>query len=288
MKYMTFPAAGKLTGVAAMLECLGHETNDRAIALGMNAPWLFVKKGERYLAGSTLYQPRWLDLYLIPFGFHMTEIALPKENVPAYLRTCKTAMLPMTITKNIKHPVVFTGYADGRYGFTNIKRENFDEPDTFSLTTAMLKRRLADQVTVHSLKECAASKVDFIPLLFESLDHLASYQADVLEALKQTVTREELCILSERIFHALMRDLLPMAELANDAELAYELCLLNHDYRHVFTRNSPTTVTLDEKLPRSSICQCITWLREDIIDRLYAHGVSDQEVEAYLHRFPSK
>ncbi len=288
MKYMTFPAAGKLSGVAAMLECLGHDTDDRTIALGMNAPWLFVKEGERYLAGSSLYQPRWLDLYLMPLGFHMTKIAPSKENVPTYLRACKTAMLPMTVTKDIKHPVVFTGYADGRYTFTNIKRENSDEPDTFSLTTAMLKRRLADQTTIYSLKECPASKVDFIPLLFESLNHLASYQTDVLEALKQTVTREELHILSDRLFHALMRDLLPMAELTNDAELAYELRLLNHDYRHIFTRNSPTTVTLDEKLPRSSICQCITWLREDIIDQLYTHGVSDQAVEAYLHRFPSK
>lgn len=287
MKYVTFPAAGTLAGVAAMLECLGYDTDDRAIALGMNAPWLFVKEGERYLAGSSLYQPRWLDLYLMPMGFHMTEIALPKENVPAYLRACKTAMLPMNITKDIKHPVVFTEYADGRYAFTNIKRENSDEPDAFSLTTAMLKRRVADHATIYSLKECPASRVDFIPLLFESLDHLASYQADVLEALKQTVTREKLHLLSKRIFHALMQDLLPMAELANDAELAYELCLLNHDYRHIFTRNSPATVTLDEKLPRSSICQCITWLREDIIDQLYAHGVSDQEVEAYLCRHPS-
>lgn len=287
MKYMTFPAAGMLVGVAAMLECLEHDTDDRAIALGMNAPWLFVKEGGRYLAGSSLYQPRWLDLYLAPLGFHMTEIALPKKDVPAHLRACKTAMLPMTITKDLKHPVVFTGYADGRYALTNIKRENSNEPDTFSLTTAMLKRRLADQTTVFSLKECPASQVDFIPLLFESLDHLASYRADVLEALKQTVTRGELRLLSDRIFHALMRDLLPMAELAHDAELAYELCLLNHDYRHIFTRNSPATVALDEKLPRSSICQCITWLQEDIIDQLYAHGVSDQEVEAYLHRFPS-
>ena len=75
-----------------------------------------------------------------------------------------------------------------------------------------------------------------------------------------------------------------MAELACDAELTYELRLLYHDYRHIFTRNGPPTVTLDEKLPRSSICKCLAWLREDIIDRLYDHGVSDQEVEAYLYR----
>lgn len=288
MKYISFPAAGRLAGLAAMLACLGHDTDDRAIALGMNAPWLFVKEGERYLAGSSLYQPRWLDLYLMPFGFHMTEIMLPKEKVAAYLRACKTAMLPLIITRDIHHPVVFTGYADGRYAFTNITREDSDEPDTFSLTTAMLKRRLADQATIYSLKECQATKVNFIPLLFESLDHIASYQADVLEAITQTVTREELRILSERLFRALMQDMLPMAELACDAELTYELRLLNHDYRHIFTRNGPSTVTLDEKLPRSSICKCLAWLREDMIDRLYALGISDQEVEAYLYRSQTK
>lgn len=282
MKYTTFPASGKLAGVATMLECLGYDTDDRAVALGMDAPWLFVKEGERYLAGSSLYEPRWLDLYLTPRGFHMTEITMSKECVPAFLRDHKTAMLLLAITRDMMHQVVFTGYADGRYEFTNIRPQVSSEPEAFSLTAAMLKRRLADQVTVFSLEECQPMEVDFIPLLLESLHNLSSYQDDVLEALKQTVTRDELHILSQRLFRALMQDMLPMVELANDAELTNELRLLNHDYRHIFTRNSPTTVMLNEKLPRSSICKCIAWLREDIIDQLYNHGISDQDIASHV------
>lgn len=288
MKYITFPASGKLTGVAAMLECFGYDTDDRAIALGMNAPWLFMKAGERYLAGSSLYKPRWLNLYLAPLGLHMTETALSKESVPAFLRACKTAMLPLAIARNRTHPVVFNGYADGRYEFTNIRPEVSSEPEAFSLTTAMLKRRLSDQVTVFSMEKCQPTEVNFIPLLLESLNNLASYQEHVLEALGQTVTREEFHILSERLFRALIQDTLPLAELANDAELTHELRLLYHDYRHIFTQNSPTTVMLNEKLSRNSICRCIAWLREDIVDQLYHHGINIQDIASHTGHSPGE
>lgn len=268
MKYMTMPALEKLAGVAAMLELFGHDTDDRTIALGMNAPWLFMKEGEQYFAGSSLDQPRWIDLYLRPLGFHMTEIELPKENVPAYLRTRKTAMLPMAITKDVTHPVVFTGYAGGRYALSNVKAQDSSEPDAFSMSRPMLMRRLTEQVTVFSLEECPPREVDFISLFRASLDNLVAYQEDILEAIQHTVTREELAFLGERLLHALVQDMLPMAQLTHDAELTYELRLLQHDYRHIFTRNSPNTVLLKEKLPRGSICRCIAWLRESITDQL--------------------
>ncbi|MGN1369149.1 MAG: hypothetical protein ACI4WX_09795 [Aristaeellaceae bacterium] len=268
MKYMTMPALEKLAGVADMLELFGHDTDDRTIALGMNAPWLFMKEGERYFAGSGLARPCWIDLYLRPLGFRMTEIELPKENVPAYLRTRKTAMLPMAITKDVTHSVVLTGYAGGRYALSNIKAQDSSEPDTFSMSRPMLMRRLTEQVTVFSLEECTPSKVNFLPLLRASLDNLTAYQEDVLEAIQHTVTRGELALLGERLLHALVQDMLPMAQLTHDAELTYELRLLQHDYRHIFTRNSPNTVLLKEKLPRGSICRCIAWLRESITDQL--------------------
>lgn len=268
MKYMTMPALEKLAGVAAMLELYGHDTDDRTIALGMKAPWLFMKEGECYFAGSGLAQPRWIDLYLLPFGFRMTEIELAKEDVPAYLCSCKTAMLPMAIAKDITHTIVFTGYADGRYVLSNVKAQDSSEPDTFSMSRPMMMRRLTDRVTVFSLEACPPTEVSFHPLLKASLDNLTAYQEDVLAAIQHIVTREELALLGERLLHTLVQDLLPMAQLTHDAELTYELRLLQHDYRHVFTRNSPNTVLLKEKLPRGSICRCIAWLRESITDQL--------------------
>lgn len=282
MKYITFPAAGKLTALAIMLECFGHDTDDQTIALHMRAPWLFVKEDDRYLAGSSLYQPRWLDLYLTPHGFHMTEISLPKDHVPAFLRSVRTAMLPLKVTQDQTHPVVFTGSQGGRYLFCNVKQQASSEPDNISLTTAMLKRRLTEIVSVSSLEECQPATVDFVPLLLESINNLTHYQHDVLQALKKTVTRDEFQMLSKQLFRALMQDALPMAQLGEDFDLTNELLLLNHDYRHVFTRNSPCSVTLVEKIPRGSVRKCVSWLREDIIDQLYLHGLSDDAVEKHL------
>lgn len=278
MKYMTSPITRIPTGVAIMLEQFGCETDDREIILGMKAPWLFMKDRGRYLAGAALFQPHWLNLYLAGRGFLMTEISLAKNDTPAYLRTHRTAMLSLTITKGVSHPVVSAGYEAGRYTFTNIKSAASNEPDTISLTAAMLQRRLEEQVTVCSLERCPPREVDFIPLLAESLGNLNEYRADVMAALNQTVTRAEMRALETRLFQALFQDVLPMAAFICDPELTEGLRLLNHDYRHVFTRNSPDCVLLEERLPRSAIRDCIGWLYEDIVDQLYISGMTDDQV----------
>lgn len=278
MKYMTLPITRIPTGVAIMLGQLGHDADDLTIILGMKAPWLFMKEGNRYLAGAALFQPRYLNLYLVPHGFRMTEATLTKEEVPAYLRAHGTAMLPLAVAKGISHPVVFAGYKGGRYGFINIKSVGSDEPDTLSLTAAMLQHRLEEQLTVFTLEGCPPQEVGFIPLLSQSLDNLTAYQADVLAALKQTVTRETLRGLGTRLFSALLQDMLPMAVLIGDPELTEGLRLLNHDYRHIFTHNSPEAVQLEERLPRSAIRECISWLHEDMVDQLCECGMTDEQV----------
>lgn len=280
MKYITFTASGVLAGLANMLEHFGIDTEDYTIALGMDAPFLFLREGGHYLAGSKLYHPRWLDLYLRPRGFHMSEITLPKEEVAALLRSQKTAMLPITVTNGNTHPVVFTRYSDGRYEFVNIKRPNAAEPNAISLSSAMLKRRLADQVTIYTLESCPPQSVDFLPLLQASLQNLDAYLNDVGQALHCTVTRQELRSMHTPLFRALMQDMHPMAALIGDFTLAEELRQLNHDYRHIFTRNSPPTIELYEKLPRSSIRKCVAWLKENINDQIHVHTEQNKQHEA--------
>ncbi len=282
MKSITFNGAGMLAGLATMLEHMGYDTDDKSIALGMEAPYLFVHDQNCYKAGVCIYQPSWLNLYLNPRGFHLSEEHLALEDVCTYLRSRQLAMLPIIISKTSKHPVVFTGYANGRYEFVNVKPQQSPEPDTFSLTTAMLKRRLPEQVVVHTLTLCEPKPVNFIPLLLASLDNLITYQQQVLEVRLRTISRQEFGELRTSLLRALMQDMQPLMALIGDYGLAEELRRLNHDYKHIFVFHDGDTCALYERLPKSSIKQCITWIRENILDRLYELGASDELIESKM------
>ena len=285
MKYIHFEASGKLAGLATMLECCGLDTEDNQIAFGMDAPWLFLKEGNRFIAGQGLYSPRWMNLYLITLGFRLQETILPKDDVPAFLRLHSPAMLPISINRGSHHPVVLIAYESSRYTFVNVKAKSSPEPDTRSLSRSMLLRRLDEEVSVLTLEKCPPEQFDFVPLLMESLQTLAEYERILMQCCTQTVSREELYALRTPLLRALMVDMLPMAQLLNQETLYKELRQLNHDYRHIFTRNSPQTVELRERLPRSSIRQCLAWMRENIVDRLFLHGLSDEQVDEILARF---
>lgn len=278
MKYIHFEASDMLAGVANMLECCGHHSEDYQIALGMDAPWLFLKKDGCFLAGQGLYKPEWLNLYLLPKGFCLTQILLPKDEIPAFLRSHPPAMLTMYMDRGSCHPVVYTRYENMRYLFTNIKAANSPEPDQLSLSRTMLLRRLDDEVPVLTLEKCQAQPTDFIPLLVQSLHTLLDYESAIMEACSRTITREDMASLRTPLLRALLVDMPPMALLLRQPVLYEELRLLHHDYRHVFTRNSPQTVDLWEHLSRSSIRKCISWLMENIKDRLYDHGLTDDQV----------
>lgn len=282
MKYVHFEASGILAGLAAMLEPFGIDVEDHQIALDMEAPWLIIREDGCFRAGQGLYTPRWMNLCLHPRGLHLHETRLPKEDVPAFLRSHHPAMLTVQVTPAAKHPAVFTQYADGRYAFANVKTENSPEPDVLSLTRPMLLRRLDDEVHVLTLESRPPEEAALLPLLIQSLHTLTDYERELLSACTRTVTRDEFRALHTPLMRALMVDMLPMAQLANQPVLHEELRYLHHDYRHVFTRNSPPEVTLWERLPRSSIRICISWMRENIVDRLYAHGATDEQVEALL------
>ncbi len=269
MKTITFPAGGRLAGVASMLALLGHETSDQDIAMGMEAPFLLVKDGEIWRAGAGLYAPRWINLCLERRGFRMEEHLLECSEVPAFLRANCPAMLKIAVQKDRAEPVVFTGYAEGRYQFSTIVREGRAPSQTLSLTVPMLKRRLQEQVAVHTITRCAPHPVDFAPLLKETLENIRAYRQELLEVREQTVTRAELDALHEPLFRALMQDLWPMALLIGDEMLVEELRYLEHNYRHIFLIGGPDEMLLAERLKKSSIRKCLLWFREAVVDRLY-------------------
>lgn len=84
MKYITFPGSGLLTGLATMLSSLGHETDAKQIAFGMEMPWLFLNKDGRYYAGPQLFQPEWVNLYLNSLGFQLNMQHLSPRTCPPF------------------------------------------------------------------------------------------------------------------------------------------------------------------------------------------------------------
>lgn len=282
MKDITLPHAGFLTALAAMLEMLDYPIDDVRIALDMEAPYLFIQENGAYICGAMLYKPRWLNLYLHARGFHLAQNTMPKDAVAAFLRAQTTAMLPVHLTKNVYHPVVFTGYHDGRYTFRNVKPSSSEEPEQLSYSTSMLKRRLDEDVTVFTLEYTSPQPVNYIPHMLNSLRCLNQYWVDFCAIHQRTVTREELRTLHRPYLRALLQDLLPMAILLNDDLLFEELRCLNHEYRHIFTLNSPERVAINTRIPKHSVKQCILWLKEDIVDRLYELGCPEETILEYI------
>lgn len=269
MKPITFPGSGMLAGLATMLELLDFDTTDQRIALEMEAPYLLAHTEEGYQSGKALYTPAWLNLYLHPRGYHLSCERLNQKEVASFLRMHHPAMLRIRIKPDLSHPAVFSGYDSKKYHFVNVKPLHSDEPDMFSFSTPSLLRRLDDEVDVNFITPCDPEEVDFVPLLRKSLTNLTAYQDELLSVRKREVTLEEFKVLRTPLFRALMQDWYPLICLTGDVELAEELRLLNHYYRHVFTQNSGETVFLDERLSKKLIMNCIQWLKEDIRDRIF-------------------
>lgn len=290
MKFITLDAGGMLAGLAGMLALLGHDTDDQTIALSMEAPYLIDHQDGVYRAGAMLYQPEWINCWLSQLGLKLVKRDCARNDVCAALRACSTAMLPLQIGKGLRHPVVLAGYAKGRYLFHNIKRADSPEPDSFSLTGPMLRRRLEDQQPLYTLERCEIAVTDYVPLLLHSLDVLADYLDELLAICERHVTPAEQRQLHQPLFRAVMQDARPMIRLIGDHMLADELAQLSHDYTHIFAYDFQDSVLLKERLPRSSIKLCINGLRENVLDRLYELGVEDSVIDEKLraNRRPTK
>ncbi len=270
MKKITFERSDKLAGVASMLEYFGYEAQDRDIALGMEAPYLFVQDEGIWRAGSRLYHPEWINLYLEPRGFRMEEGVLPRDDVGAFLRSHCPVLMQMKLEKGILTPVVFKGYADGRYHFESIGWGKDGGFQALSLSVPMMKRRLHDEVLVCTLEPCEPHPVDFVPCLKATLDGLGQYRQEVMDACMQTVNRAAYQEMQTTLLRALMRDLRPMIQLIPDMMLSAELRCLEHYYGHVFMIDGPEEVSLEQCFTRRDIRKCLLWYRELVVDRLYA------------------
>lgn len=268
-----------LAGIANMLECHGFETDDRSIALGMEAPYLFMRSDDGYTAGTALLRPEWINLYLHTIGFHLDRVLLPKTDVIEFLRLHRTAMMAMRLSSdNASQPVLFTGFARARLLISTLHPRS---PQSKSYTKAQFLAHLPDSCTVYTLKSLPPEAVDFLPYLGMSLQNLNAFWNDFQEILTRTVTRAEYAALQKSHLRALMHNLLPLTELTNDRMLINELKILDYFYEKEFSEHSPVHLHLYDHIPSTFVKNCVHWLMEDIVDRMYELGASDELVESF-------
>ncbi|MBE5811913.1 MAG: hypothetical protein E7318_13455 [Clostridiales bacterium] len=280
MKLVTIKHSRMLAGIANMLECLGYDTEDRTIALGMEAPYLFLRATEGYIAGTSLLTPAWINLYLHTIGFHLNQVQLAKADVTDFLRQERTAMLPLRFLQadSAIQPLVFNGFTRGRFSLCSLHPHS---PQTRSFTQAQLISRLPEEAAVYTVKMIPSETVDFVPYLGSSVQNLLAFQRDFKEILSRSVTRAEYQSLQKSHLCSLMHNLLPLTELTSDQMLINELKIAGYFYESVFSEHSPERLNLSEHIPATFVKNCVHWLIEDIIDRMYELGATDEMVESY-------
>lgn len=262
MKYQSFRAA-----FMALLRLHGQTDSPADILLAMEAHYLFLHREGRAVSGTGFFTPQWLHLYLRPRGLMLTPHTLPRADVPAFLKDNCPVILQLPQNNHL----VIAARQDHRVRL--IQPPSSTLPEQW-LTLCTLRRHLPETVTAYTLDACSPEKADFIPLLLESAQTLSAFAEELLPLLSRTVTREDMAGLHPRYFRALMVELPPFAPYF-DEEIAEALLLLHHAYRHLFTIGEEA-VSLQERLPKRRILQCLTWLRECVIDRLYDHGAPEE------------
>ena len=282
MKLVTIRHSRMLAGIANMLECLGHDTDDRTIALNMEAPYLFLQGKEGYIAGTALLRPEWINLYLHSIGFHLGQLTIPQKDVAASLRTRQTAMLAICPSKDSSatHPVVYTGLARGRFVLCSFHPPL---PQIYSFTAPQLLSHLPDKCTVYTLDAVPPESTDYLPYLGSSLENLRSFWQEFQQIQTRCVTRSEYQALQKSHLGALLHHLLPLLELTNDQILINELKIAGYFYESVFTENRPERLLLRDHIPETFVKNCVHWLMEDISDRMYELGASDDLVDFYRY-----
>lgn len=254
------------SAVSALLAQRGIVMDEATLLCRMEAPYLFLKRDDRYCAGRTLLTPDWLNLALHPMGLTLHTQSLPKEALLPYLQ----AHAPL-ILADAHSCWLFIASVQGR-------RIHVAGPHTERIVaSALLFRQLPETVTAITLKECPPMASDVIPLLLESLHTLDDYRHAVMALFPRIVTREDMAALHPQYFRALMTDLIPLLPLYQDEALSQEVKELHRKYRTLLLPGEHN-VLLHRHLSRQSINRCITWLQELIRDRLYQLGVPDEMV----------
>lgn len=255
----------------ALLDHHGHTATTADILSAMEAPYLFLQRDGRYVAGVGFFTPEQMHLYLHPQGKQLTPHDLERRALSSFLKEHAPALLRLPENKYL----LITTHHEQRVCLTLPTSAGSGE---HWMTLATLRRHLPEHFTAYTLDACAPAPVDPLPLLMESARTLSAYAEELLPLLSRTVTRENMRELHARCFRALMVELPPLAQHYHDDMLYENLLRLNHAYRHLFTIDEDA-VLLQERLSKKRILQCLTWLRESILDRLYELGAPDELLE---------
>ena len=248
MKYMAFNSSCSYAGVANMLEQYGVDTDDRSIALGMKLPYLFSYEDGVYMAGPMLQSAEWFNLYLNPIGFEMTEKEVPSEQVPAYLKQQKTAMLGLQVDESGKHAVVYIGHQDGKLVFINNKWEQTDAPEQVALTEEQLLAQLGDSAMVATLKQIPPKAVDPASRMKCSVAVIRQNLADLQDVCDRAETVAQLRLKLNTLFRPLLLDTITMLQLIGEVKLAEEFTALQRSFLTALRQETDQRIILGEYL----------------------------------------
>lgn len=268
MKYMTFNSSCPYAGLANMLSFHGIDTTDRQIALDMGLPYLFAYEDGAYLAGASLQSAKWFDLYLKPRGFALQETALPKEQVPDFLRRQTCAMLGIFVSERTgKHAVVYTGAADGKLQFLNNKWEQEPAPETLELTAEELLSRLDDTCMVATLRQVPAQPTPLRDHLEASLAVLEQYRQELTTVCTQPRPTVQLRQMLNPLFRALLLDGIAMMEVLGNDELYAKLTGLQRSFLNAL-RCEETEIRLADHLSMDTLYAALDEYRQMIQQKL--------------------
>lgn len=255
MKYMTFNSSCSYAGVANMLAQYGIDTDDRTIAHAMMLPYLFAKEDGAYLSGPMLQGADWFNLYLHPIGYHMEEHRVEREQIPAALRSTKTAMLGLRVSPKSKHAVVYQGMDGDNYSFLNNKWQHTEEPEQLLLTETELLARLDDRVVIATLEPTQCKDIDFNPLLKQSVQVLESLKHDIQSFCAKEQSHQAVMAAMNTLFRAILLDGISMLELCAETALAEKLRIVQSEFMTAVKKN--TTVILSEEISVDLLVEAI-------------------------------
>ena len=91
MDDLTFPQA-----FTVLLKLHEHPTTAAQILTAMEAPYLFLQRDGRYIAGNGFLSPKWLHMYLRPLGLQLMEHTFSRVEVSTFLKNNAHANLQLS------------------------------------------------------------------------------------------------------------------------------------------------------------------------------------------------